>query len=114
MSLVDETGLHLVAWLSVRFRSPRTAKRIVDAAAAVISHPFPDREAARRAALRLSNVGTCLTRAMTIAARLPGSYVVIGRRFEKDAPFLAHAWVEQDGVALEPVDEGTVEIARIR
>jgi hypothetical protein len=43
--------------------------------------------------------GTCLTRALTLAARTPGAAVVIGGTKVHGA-FAAHAWVEVEGTTI--------------
>ena len=45
--------------------------------------------------------GTCLTRSMTVAARVPSARVAIGARRERGT-FGAHAWVEFDESANVP------------
>lgn len=67
----------------------------------------PLRRAAQRAdrAVRLWPFGdTCLRRALLIAALTSDidSAVVIGVKKAEDGRFLAHAWVEVDGISLDP------------
>lgn len=58
--------------------------------------------------------GTCLTRAIAVSSRLPGSQVVIGVRgaAASRAGLVGHAWVEQDGIPVRPSDPDGDEIAR--
>jgi hypothetical protein len=49
-----------------------------------------------RVAQQLGGRGTCLSQALTIAARLPGAQVVIGSDGSSAGVFGAHAWVEAD------------------
>jgi hypothetical protein len=63
----------------------------------------------------LDRRGSCLSRSLAIAARLPGSTVVIGVDPRRSARLSAHAWVELgseiiDG-AMRPVTEE--QIARL-
>jgi hypothetical protein len=67
---------------------------------------------ALRAAQELEGSGTCLTRALTISARLPGAQVVIGSDGFPHEAFGAHAWVERDGVIIG-TDPSRYEIARL-
>jgi hypothetical protein len=64
---------------------------------------FRDLESAR-AADRLLRSGSCLSRAVTIAARLQGADIVIGIDpwHSKSAETRAHAWVELAGERLRP------------
>lgn len=100
--------LHAVAKIAVRVVSPRTAERVVRRAGRALN-PL-EFEEAQLLASRL-RWGSCLTRALTISARLPGSSVVIGVRGGTLA-FRAHAWVEHGGRPLRPGDPAGTEIAR--
>ncbi len=109
MSIADHL-LHAVAWLSLRAMPPKEAYAVVLRAGAVL----PQRRsvpAIRRAAARL-RFGSCLSRAMTLAARAPGSEVVIG--VSPPGAFSAHAWIELDGAPLDPNDPVGTEITRLR
>ena len=104
--------LHLVAIVGLKAfgRSPYGLERALRLVRRVGGRMSPmNREQARGIAGRL-RAGTCLTRAMTVSARLPGSQVVIGVRSGRSAQgFGAHAWVEHDGVPLRAFDpEGDV------
>jgi Transglutaminase-like superfamily len=93
-------ALHAIAWLTLRVQPPRSALRTVGRIARV-ARPFVDVEEARLAAKLLSKHGTCLSRSVTIAARLPGSQVVIGVDPRWTGRLSAHAWVELGGEAVE-------------
>jgi hypothetical protein len=67
---------------------------------------------ARAAVESLQRWGTCLSRALAVAARTPGADVVIGVQPDQGA-LRAHAWLELSG---EPVDQSApagCEIARL-
>lgn len=104
--------LHVVARLALRLRSPIRAKRLIDGAGRLMS-PFETPAEARRAADSLEGQGTCLSRALTVAARLPDSEVVIGVDPSTGSSLYAHAWVEFGGCPLRQNDPGGQEIARL-
>jgi hypothetical protein len=56
--------------------------------------PFESIEAARDATRTLSGSGSCLSRSLAIASRMPGASVVVGADPRWTARFTAHAWVE--------------------
>jgi hypothetical protein len=103
--------LHVVARLAVRASTPLRAKRIVDALGGLLP-PLSVGEA-MRIAQELEGAGTCLSRALTIAARLPRSQVVIGSDGPTESSFAAHAWVERDGTIVSATPPARVEIARL-
>jgi hypothetical protein len=86
-------GLHWVARLALRVLPPIRAKRVVDSVARV-ARPLSSSADAADAQVVLRDRGTCLTRALTIAALLPGSEVVIGVNPRWQMRLHAHAWVE--------------------
>lgn len=104
--------LHVVARIALRMRSPILAKRIIDGAGRLMP-PFDTAAEARRAADALEGGGTCLSRALTVAARLRDSEVVIGVHPGMSSPLYAHAWVEFGGSPLRADDPGGREIARL-
>ena len=108
MSAVNQL-LNAMAWVALRVWAPLEAKRRIDTVGSWLGSL--DVERARRAAHTLRG-GTCLSRAITIAARVPGAEVVIGAR-GKGPTFHAHAWVEVQGAAIGSV-EPDVELARFR
>jgi hypothetical protein len=95
--LLETQVLNLIAIAALRVRPPLRAKRIVDRVARVFGS-FEDRAEAEAIAARLEPSGSCLSRALAVAARLPGAEVVLlaGR---PDA-FWAHAMVEHEGTPL--------------
>jgi hypothetical protein len=68
---------------------------------------------AMKAAQELEGVGSCLTRALTIAARLPGSQIVLGTDGPTEGVFRAHAWVEWNLVVISSTPPSRGEIARL-
>jgi hypothetical protein len=96
--VIGTRALHLIARAAVRVLPPADAKRLVDRAARLLP-PFRSFDEGRRAAAGIAGEGSCLTRALAVAARLPGSQVVIA----STAPsrFAAHAWVERDGARID-------------
>jgi len=75
--------------------------------------PIETPEEARRVSRFLARFGTCLTRSLAVAARAPTADVVIGVAPRKDAPLFAHAWVEMNGVPIDPADVAGTVIARL-
>jgi hypothetical protein len=108
--------LHLVARIAVAGTSPLRAKRIVDAAA-TLTAPRDDAQSAedaRRLFAHIRGRGTCLTRAIAVAACLPRSDVVIGAAPSGPEGLRAHAWLAIDGELIERGPPGIQEIARLR
>jgi hypothetical protein len=85
--------------------------RVVCAAGRLLP-AFEDAAHARSAASRLRG-GTCLSRALAIAARLPNSEVVIGVREGAVREIDAHAWVESNREPIDPSQVAGEEIARL-
>lgn len=111
--MTDEL-LHILARVLLRVCAPSRACLILGWTAALL----PKRETrsdVRHAALRVRRTGgTCLSRAMTVAARSIDAEVIIGVMPAGPAPFFAHAWLE---IARQPIDASDVmghEIARVR
>ncbi|HWL87753.1 MAG TPA: hypothetical protein VNO21_18245 [Polyangiaceae bacterium] len=102
--------LHALAWCALRVHGPARAKRLVVRAARWTA-PLGDRDEARRLADAIDGHGTCLSRALTVAARTPGAEVVIALR-GLEPRLSAHAWVELDGVPLRNEDVAGKEIGR--
>ncbi len=122
------SGLHVASRLALRLLRPRQAFRVVAALGRLV--PSLDRTEAEAYAVNLSGRGSCLSRSVAVAARLPGAKVMIGvapvgygavraalygaRRGEV---LKAHAWVEVDGRPLagqRPLGKvlATLEVAR--
>lgn len=94
--MIGSHALHGVAWFSVRFLPISTAMRVARDVARVL--PPLDRDQAPSVVRRLRG-GTCLSRSVAVAARLPGATVAIGGS-KISGLFSAHAWVELEGRAL--------------
>ncbi|WP_394837837.1 lasso peptide biosynthesis protein [Pendulispora rubella] len=106
--------LHGIARIAIRIAKPRGAKRITDVCGRLLP-PFMSLDEACAAATSLDGTGTCLSRALTIAACLPASEVVIGvdPNANTALPLFAHAWVEVSTVPIRPTDAQGLEIARL-
>src|SRR5215472_15366680 len=89
-------ALHLVARLAIRAFPPLLARRVVVRFARLLP-PVYDELVARELAELLDRSGTCLSRAITLAARMPKAEVVIGVNPGAPRPYFAHAWVEVGG-----------------
>jgi hypothetical protein len=98
-------ALHLLARLALRLCPPLHAKALVDRIGAHLA-PLHGPEAARAAVRELSPAGTCLSRAVTIAARVRGADVVIGFDAWNGARGSAHAWLEIEGVRVDTSLDG--------
>jgi hypothetical protein len=85
--------LHAAARVALRVQSPANARRTVDRVGRWLGN-FDGIEAACDAANLLAGGGSCLSRSLAIASRLPGAQVVIGADPRWTAQFTAHAWVE--------------------
>ncbi len=96
----------------LRTRSPATAHRIM----LQLGRVLPQRRDAddlRRSARQMEGRGTCLTRALALAARAPLAEIVIGVEPHRES-LRAHAWLEWNGVPLSTTDPVGLEIARLR
>jgi hypothetical protein len=71
-------------------------------------------EQARVALGTLSSHGTCLSRALAVAARTPSADVAIAVATDPRAPLFAHAWIEMDGAPIDPSDAVGSVIARLK
>lgn len=109
MSVVDH-ALHALAYAALRVMPPNRAHAVVMRAGSLFRQRR-SRDDVRRAAARLRR-GTCLSRALAIAARAPDSEVVIG--VHPPGAFEAHAWVELSGAPLLSSDPRGAEIVRLR
>lgn len=105
--------LHVVAWGLLRACPPARAHGILLRIGTRL-RPIETAEEARLVSRRLAGHGTCLSRSLAVAARTPRADVVIGVEPRENAPLFAHAWVEMDGVPLEPSDVAGAVIARLR
>jgi hypothetical protein len=86
-------GLHCLARVALRVRPPLRAKALVDRIARAFP-PLDGVDDARAAVRELFPSGSCLSRAVTIAATLPGAEVVIGVDPWRTAQVTAHAWLQ--------------------
>lgn len=104
--------LNLGARVLLRACAPPT----VHGALTCVARVLPQRKthAEVRHAADLLSRGSCLSRALAIAARSPSADVVIGVQPEGGTGLYAHAWVEVDGRPLHPSDPGGREIARLK
>lgn len=96
MSPVDRVAmrlLHGVAKLALQMQGPIKARRTVDRCGRWLGS-FDGIEDACAAAESLAPSGSCLSRSLAIASRLPGAEVVIGADPRWSSTFTAHAWVE--------------------
>ncbi len=66
-----------------------------------------------RVAQELEGRGTCLTRALAVASRLPGSEVVLGTDAPGSLDFTAHAWVEHQGTLIAGAPIARHELSRL-
>jgi len=69
---------------------------------------------AGRLARSLRRHGSCLSRALAVAARTPAADVVFAVEPRQAAPLFAHAWVEIDGIPIDASDVAGTVIARLR
>jgi hypothetical protein len=107
-------ALHLVARTALRLFPPRRAKDVVDETAKRLTVPFGSLDEARAVLAAIEHEGTCLSRALVVAARLRDAEVVIGVDPNGNRSLLAaHAWVVIDGVPLRASDPRGEEIARL-
>ena len=115
--MIENHLLHAAAWGLLRILPPRRAFQWTARIASALPQIHADDEA-RRVAAALDSRGTCLSRSLTLAARLRDAEVVIGVDARSLAgqrvSFTAHAWVESQGVPLRPDDVIAGEIVRIR
>jgi hypothetical protein len=111
-------GIHWIARVALRVQPPLRAKRTVDRIARGL-RPLRGVAEAHQAAQMLGGAGSCLSRAVAIASRLPGAHVVIGVDRWRSVRASAHAWVEVAGAPIganevnESAGEDYQEIARL-
>jgi hypothetical protein len=102
-------ALHLFARTALRLRPPLRAKALVDSVARVLPS-LDGAEAAREAVQVLFPSGSCLSRAIAIAAALPGAEVVIGVTALRATHVSAHAWLHIDGVSVDTVPGSNADL----
>ena|ERR1700733_15144609 len=105
-------ALHALAYVVLRLRPPLVAKRIVDTLGRRLP-PLRSEEEAREISERLEPFGTCLSRALAVASRLPGATVAIGVTPLGRTSIHAHAWIERRGVPLQRDEVVGEVIARL-
>lgn len=108
-------GLHWLARVALRLRPPLEAKAVVDRVAQHMPQ-LRGADDARAAVRALGPSGSCLSRAVAVAAILPGADVVIGIDVWRSAQLAAHAWVEVDGECVDTNVDGSAlptELARL-
>jgi hypothetical protein len=119
---IGDNALNAVAYLSLMVAPPLRAKTWLGRLGSL--YPAIDTvDEARNLTKRLGGRGTCLSRSLAVAARCPGSQVVIGviPPLRGELPRLdasrwsidAHAWVEMVGVALDGANLPWVEVGRL-
>jgi hypothetical protein len=115
--MIENHFLHATAWSLLRLLSPRRAFRWTARVARILPIVTTHDEALRIAEA-LDSRGTCLSRSLTLAARLRDAEVVIGVHDSSmrghGAAFTAHAWVEISGAPMRADDVIGGEIVRIR
>jgi hypothetical protein len=119
-SWIRDNALNCLAYVALRMAPPLRARLLVERVAGLGTVPVSADEA-RAMMKRLGNRGTCLSRSLAVAARCPGSHVVIGvMRPPAEAGtwrqknLEAHAWVEIKGEAVNSgVERPWAEIGRI-
>jgi hypothetical protein len=108
--MTDEV-LHVLARAMLRACSPQRAHAFLMRIGALLPQHRTMAEV-RRAAASLKRRGTCLSQSLTLAARAPGSQIVIGVAPRIDSRLAAHAWLEMAGEPIDPSDVAGKEIAR--
>ena len=114
--MIENHLLHAAAWGLLRVLPPRSAFRWTSRVARLFPN-VRDERTALEIAEAIDSRGTCLSRALTVAARLPDGEVVIGvdsSSLSPRVPFTAHAWVELNGAPLRKDDVREGEIVRFR
>ena len=112
VSGIRDSPVHALAWLLLRLCSPARTHAILLRVGAHLA-PIDTPDEARRAWRAVARHGTCLSRALAIAARTPTADVVIGVEPRKDAPLFAHAWIEMNGSPIDPSEVAGTVIARL-
>jgi hypothetical protein len=110
---MTDAVLHTLARVLLRFCSPGQAHAILRRVGALMP-PHTGRAALVRAnaSVRRSG-GTCLSRALAVAARAPDVDLVIGVAPRRDQPLFAHAWLELAGEPIEASEVVCREIVRL-
>ena len=75
--------------------------------------PLVRRADIAKSASRLRSRGTCLSRSLALAARMPEAEVVIGAAPRRGERLFAHAWVELRGEPVHMNEDEKHEIGRV-
>lgn len=109
---MTDQALHAVAHILLRLCSPRRACLVLGHLGALLpSHHHPSD--LLRARDRIGRKGTCLSRALALAARSPRAEVVIAVTPSAFGRISAHAWVELSHDPIDPSEVSGEVIARI-
>ena len=114
--MIENHFLHAAAWSLLCVLPPKSAFRWTSRIGRFLPALRGELDALR-VADAIEPRGTCLSRALTVAARLPDAEVVIGvdsGSLSPRVPFMAHAWVELNGAPLRTDDAREGEIVRFR
>lgn len=109
---IRQNLIHLVARVAVRALRPLLAKRVVDVFGSLLP-PVPADEGTRLER-ELAGRGTCFTRALAISSRVRGSEVILGTDGPGGRPFVAHAWVENQGRVIAGAPPARHELTRLK
>jgi hypothetical protein len=112
LSVIADETLHALARILLRICSPRRACAILAQVGALLP-PYNERSDILRAALRVGGRGTCLSRALAVAARAPEAELVIGVAPRTSDRLLAHAWLELSGELIDPSDGAGLEMEQL-
>ena len=110
--MIDELFLVLTR-IVLRLCPPLQAYAILTRLGALLP-PHDDLSDVLRVRNRVRGRGSCLSRALAVAARAPQVDLVIGVTPRPNMPLFAHAWLELAGMPIDPSDVAGSEIARIR
>jgi hypothetical protein len=107
-----EHAHHGAVWLAVKVAKLEHAKLVARIGARVV--PELDMHSARILFEELRPVGTCLSRSLAIASRLPGAEVAFGFDPARAPNFRPHAWVVVAGEALVAADACPTTLTTVR
>ena len=111
-SSVLEHAHHGAVWLAVKVAKLDHARAVACFGARIV--PTLDLQSARILFDELRSVGTCLSRSLTIASRLPGAEVAFGFDPARAPNFHPHAWVMLEGDPLVPSDACPTTLTTVR
>ncbi len=107
-----EHAHHGAVWLAVKVAKLEHAKVVARVGARFV--PALNVQSAQVLFDELRPVGTCLSRSLTIASRLPGAEVAFGFDPARAPNFRPHAWVVVAGHALVTADACPTTLTTIR